>query len=190
IIATVDATPPNGDNGHYAMLARNTTGSTMIGAGSFDHTSPTFTLVRTSNFHDSVRMVASDLPAGVTASVTNGTETSQVTLTPSAPSPIGTFRITLTATSIPSLGTQVFTATLHFWLTIYTPPGFSLSLSQSAGSAPRGAQVTTQVRQAALEGLSDLASIAVGALPAGVTATLSSASISSTAPVTLPLQTS
>jgi hypothetical protein len=185
VVATVDEVPPKGTGGDFTMLASSTAGSAVIGVTGVDSAGPSTFVVRDSGFNDPVRFTsASGVPPGVTAQLGTGAR-----FTPSATSPLGTFRITLTAANVPEHGVPS-TVTLHYWLTIAEPPGFTLSLDPAGSQVARGGSVTTVVRQSALEGRSDTADLLVGALPPGVTAALPAPTVSSTAPATLTLHVS
>jgi hypothetical protein len=185
VVAAEDEAPPKGSGIDFTMLATTTAGSAVIGVDGVDSAGPSVFVQRDPGFNDPVRFVsATGVPEGVTAQLGTG-----VTFTPSATSPLGTFRITLTAANVPQHGPPS-KVTLHFWLTIAVPPGFTLSLDRAAGQVVRGDSVTTVARQSALEGRSDAANLSVGALPPGVTASLSAPTVSSAAPATLTLQVS
>jgi hypothetical protein len=189
IVAAQTAPGANGSNSEFSMLAHNTTGSAIIGGGG-GYAEPRFSLKRHPTFNGTVRMTANDLPVGVTATVLGGTTTHSVKLTPSASSPTGTFRVTLTAVSVPVRGAPAPPVTLHYWLTIVAAPGFSLSLFTPAGTAPRGGSTSTVVRQTVQAAAAEYADLTVSGLPAGVTAFFSSTQVSSTAPSTLAFTTS
>jgi hypothetical protein len=141
---------------------------------------------------DDVRLTAVDLPPGVTASssVTGGCcNWGTVTLTPSSSTPTGTFRISLTGQSVPAHGPSE-TVSIPYWISIYRAPGFTLSVTPATDTAGPGAPITTTVSESSIEGITGDADVTVGSLPAGVTASLSSSTLSPSRPVTLTVSAS
>jgi uncharacterized membrane protein len=174
IAVTIAAAPPTPD--FSLAVAPATLGLTVGAAG---HT-VAVTANALNGFTSRVSVSASGLPAGVTASPSTLTLTpgiaQNLTLTAGTNAKAGTATITLTGTS----GSLTQTATVTITINAAAPaPDFSLtvapaSLSLTAGSTGKSTSVTAN----ALSGFTGSVSVSLSGLPAGVTPSPSSLTLS------------
>ena len=141
--------------------------------------SSTITVHGLNNFTSSVALSASGLPAGVTASFSpaSTTSTSILTLTTSATATVGPATVTITGVS----GSLTHTTTIA--LTVTPAPDYSLSATPV--SVVQGNSGTTTTTVLDLNGFNGAVNLAISGLPAGVTASFSPASTTSTSILTL-----
>jgi len=134
-------------------------------------------------FSSSVPITISGLPAGVTANPSSLTLTpgtaSELTLTASAGTAAGSATVTLTGTS----GGQTNTASLALTVAPPSQPDFALALSpQSMSLTIGGVGEPVQLTASALNGFSGTTNVSLSGLPAGVTASPTTLSLSPGAP--------
>ena len=143
-------------------------------------TTSMISVVPQNGFTGSVLLTASGVPAGVTASFSSASTTTMsiFTLTAGSAAVAGTSTITITGTS----GSLRNTTTIG--LTVIAP-NFSLSISNSALSLPRGFAVTTGVSIGAVNGFTGNVHLVASGLPTGVTAAFSPASTATASQLTL-----
>jgi Pro-kumamolisin, activation domain len=159
----------------YSLSSTPSSVSVVAGASG----SSTVTVTGLHGFTGSVALSASGLPAGITASFSPASTTgsSTLTLTAASTATVGPATVTITGIS----GTLTHTTTVA--LTITPPPDYSLSASPV--SVIQGNSGTSAIAVAALNGFSGLVNLTASGLPAGVTASFSPASTSSTSILTL-----
>jgi len=153
--------------------------SLSLGAGS--SSSSTISVVPVNGFNSSVALTASGLPSGLTASFspTNTSGSSILTLTSSTSAPAGTYPIVINATS----GSLSTSTTLQ--VTILSP-SFSLSSSSSSVRlAVGGASSTVTIGLVSPANLAGSVVLNISGLPAGITASFSPVSTTSTSALTL-----
>lgn len=158
------------------------TGSGSITAGGTSSFS--VTVGRSGSFSGSIDLSVEGLPSGVTASVSPasvvaGATTATVTLTALPAAAATTATLTVRAK-----GSGVTDATSTYALTVQAAAasgGFSLSLSPASASITAGTLgTTTTVTIARTGSFTGAVNLSVGGAPAGVTTTLSSASVAGT----------
>ena len=139
----------------------------------------TITVNGLNNFTGAVNLVASGLPAGVTASFSpaSTTTTSILTLTASGAATVGPATITITGTA----GSLTHTTTVT--LTVTPSPDYSLSASPV--SVAQGASGNSTITVTSLNHVTGAVSLVATGLPAGVTAFFSPASATTTSTLTL-----
>jgi hypothetical protein len=155
--------------------------STLSVAQGSDNTS-TITVNPTGGFADSVALVASGLPSGVTASFnpTSTTGASTLTLTASSAATAGPATVTITGTS----GTLApETATIN--LTVTPPANFTLSAAPSTLSIAQGSSIPSTITVNPTNGFTGSVSLATSGLPAGVTASFNPTTTTSASTLTL-----
>ncbi|GAA1948785.1 carbohydrate binding domain-containing protein [Kitasatospora viridis] len=143
----------------------------------------------TSGSAQSVALSVSGAPAGVTASfspasVTAGSSSTLTLSTTSAVAP-GSYPLTITGTAASGSHTATYTLTV----TGSTANDFSLSASPASGSVQAGAGATATVSTAVTSGSAQSVALSVSGAPAGVTASLSPASVTAGSSSTLTLST-
>ncbi len=123
-------------------------------------------------FNGSVKLAASGLPSGVTASFSPATATgsSTVTFTASTSAAAGNATATITGTS----GT--LSASTSIALSIAKPPSFTLSLSPTSLSLAQGASGTTTLTLTPQNGFNSPVLLGVSGLPIGVTPSFTASS--------------
>jgi hypothetical protein len=141
----------------------------------------TITVTPLNGFTGAASLATAGLPTGVTATFSPASisSTSTLTLAASASASIGTATVTITATS----GNISAKATLA--LTVAAAPSFKLGAAPASLSMTQGTSGSSTITVTPLNGFTGAASLAIGGLPTGVTATFSPASISSTSTLTL-----
>jgi hypothetical protein len=141
-------------------------------------------------FSANVSVTIAGLPAGVT------TQPSSITLTPGTAAtltltaPQGTAAASSTATLTGTSGSLTHTASLAINVTTppSTQPDFSLAVTPASLSlTPGGAGKPVQLTEAALNGFTGTASVALGGLPAGITANPASLSLTPGTPQSVTL---
>lgn len=133
-------------------------------------------LTRTGNFQDAVSLSLEGAPTGVTAefspaSLSGQQSTSTLTLRANTSAATGTFTLTVVATS----GSIRRTAQLN--LTVAVAPDFTLSLSSSDITLPRGGQTTLTITLTRIGGFAQPVTLSISGLPAGVTASFNPSTI-------------
>jgi len=136
--------------------------------------SSTVTISTIGGFNSAVTLTTSTLPAGVTASFSpagniSGAGSATLTFAVSASTATGTYLITVTGTS----GTTKQTTTVN--LTVTPLPSYSLSASPSAVSVVEGGTGSSTISVAVIGGFNSAVTLTTSTLPAGVTASFSSA---------------
>jgi subtilisin family serine protease len=116
--------------------------------------------------------------------VTGGTGSAQLTITPSAGLPPGTYPITVTAAG--GEVSHAATATL----VVSAPADFGISPAKTSASVVAGGSVTTTVSVTALNGFTGTVGLTVSGAPSGVTATFSPASVTGSGSSTLTVTAS
>ncbi len=142
-------------------------------------------------FSANVQVVLTGLPNGVTV------QPSSITLTPgsaaplSLTAPLGTAPATATATFTGTSGGLTHTASLAVTVTAPPPPpqpDFSLAITpQSLSISPGAAGQPVQLSATALNGFSGNVSVALSGLPAGVTASPATLSLTAATPQSVTL---
>ncbi len=137
------------------------------------------TITRSNGFAGDVTLAASGLPTGVTASFApatlTGTATSStMTLTVAASAAAGTSPVTVTASGT---GVAAQTATVGLTITAATIPAVSLTATPASLSVTVGQSGISTLTVARTGGFSGAVVLAVSGAPAGVTPTLSAASL-------------
>lgn len=167
VALTVTAVPS------IAITANPTTISLAAGAT----ITSVITLART-NFTADVALAATNLPTGVTAAfspatLSGGTLTSTLTLTAAANASLLTQNITVTAS-----GTGVSNATAILATTVTAAQSYTLAAT--AATVQQGATGTSTITVTRTGGYAGAVTLTVGALPTGVTATVSPSSVTGT----------
>ncbi|HJZ88667.1 MAG TPA: hypothetical protein VKN99_26015, partial [Polyangia bacterium] len=145
----------------------------------------------TSGSSETVDLSVGGLPGGVTASfspaqVSSGGSSTLTVTTTSAATP-GTVTLIITGTA----ASGSHTATADLTVTPPPPPDdFSLSISPTSATVLAGGTVTYTVSTAVTSGNSELVDLSVSGLPSGVTASLSSTSVTSGSSATLTVSAS
>jgi pre-peptidase len=188
---TVTGTAPSAT--HSVVVALTITGSPdftvavspasqSIVAGS----SATYT-VATSALNGSTQSISlsvAGLPAGATGSFSPATVTaggsSTLTVTTSTAAPATTFTVTGTSTTTHS-------ATASITVTGSLPPDFSMAIAPASQAIAQGASGAYTVSTAALNGSTQSIALSVSGLPAGVTGSLSPATVTAGGSATLTL---
>ena len=149
----------------------------------------TITITPQNGFSGSVKLVASGLPTGVTASFNPVTvaagSTSTLTLKASATAATGTFTVTITGTSGKLTNATTIT------LTVNKPLGnFTLNASPAALTVARGSSKTSTITVVPTGGFSGNVTLSTSALSTGVTASFSPNPATSTSTLTLTVSSS
>ncbi|HKW76663.1 MAG TPA: protease pro-enzyme activation domain-containing protein [Terriglobales bacterium] len=145
-----------------------------------------FTIVPVNGFTGTVNFSVSGLPGGTTASfnptsvVTSGTTT--LTITTSGTTPLGSFPLTVTASS----GKIGRTATVTL---IVANPDFSLAATPSSQTVIQGNSASYSITQTAINKYAGTVSYSVSGLPAGASASFTPASIATSGTTTLSVST-
>lgn len=132
----------------------------------------------TNGFSAPVALSITGLPTGITAGFSSntfaapGTGTSTLTLSALGSVTPGQYKLVVTGTG----GTVA--QSVNLLLTVVGVPGFTLKTDVSSLSLTAGAAFSTTVSVVAQNGFNSTVNLSVGTLPAGVTATLSSNTIS------------
>ena len=135
-------------------------------------------------FSAAVSLAASGLPSGVTASFSpaSATTTSTLTLLASSSALSSTSTVTITGTS------GSLTTTTRIALTVTAPASFTLSAMPATLTAAKGSIVTSSIAINAINGFESAVSLSASGLPAGVSASFTqpSATTTSTLNLTVP----
>lgn len=137
--------------------------------------STSFTITALNGFTGTPALTIGALPAGVTATFTGVT----LKITASATATLGAAPLTITATA-GSLSAQATVA-----LTVSAAPGFSLSSSSTNVNVATGGSGTTTITIAPRAGFTGAVALTATGLPAGVTASFSPASATTSSTLTL-----
>lgn len=154
------APPPD-----FTLVASPSTASAAQG-GSVSYT---VSVSPQGGFDEDVALSVSGLPAGATGSfvptvVAGGSGSSQLTVTTSPSTPIGSYPLTITGTG----GSESRIASVT--MVVDPPPDFALGASPPSASTPAGGAVSYTVAVTAVNGFSDDVALSVAGLPAGATA--------------------
>ncbi|HLJ25834.1 MAG TPA: glycoside hydrolase family 6 protein [Candidatus Angelobacter sp.] len=163
----------------FSLSANPTTVSVVQGGVA---ASSTITVTPLSGFTGTVALAASGLPTGVTASFspTSTTGTSTVTFTASSTATLGAATITVTGTS----GTLSHSTTIALTVT-NNQPSFKLTAAPAALTLAQGGSGSSTITVVPVNGFTGTVTFgAVSGLPAGVTASISPASTTTTSTVT------
>jgi hypothetical protein len=130
------------------------------------------TLTSSNGFAGNVSLSLGALPAGVNATfnanpITNGSGTSNLTVTTSAGTPPGTYPLTMTGTS----GSLTHSVTVTLVVNAVPTPDFSLSATPASQTVVRGNGTSYTLTVTPSNGFAGNASLSLGALPAGVNPT-------------------
>jgi uncharacterized membrane protein len=145
----------------------------------------TSTVNAVGGFTGAVTFAASGLPAGATASFSptsvSGSGSSTLTVATTASTPVGTYPITITATS----GSLQHTAQVTLIVNATGTGDFSLTETPAAQTISQNAYTTYKATVAALSGFKGVVTFAASGLPTGATATFSPSSITASGTTTL-----
>jgi len=143
----------------------------------------TITVTPVNGFNGSVSLSASGLPSGVTASFNpaSTTSTSTLTLTASGTATTGTVTVTVTGTS----GSLTHTTTITLTVNPVPVPDFGLSASPASLTVTQGNSGNSTITVTAINGFNGSVALSASGLPAGVTASFSPASTTTTSVLTL-----
>src|SRR3989442_1734520 len=168
----------------YSVSLNPTSGSVVQGSG----TTSTVTVSLVSGTTQTVSLSTSISPSatGLTATVNptsgNPTYTSTLTISTTTSTLTGSYSITVTGTSGSLSHSAIYSLTV-------TAPGtggdFSISASPSSVTLIRTSSTSTTITITALNGFSGTVSLSTGALPSGVTASFSPASVTGSGTSTL-----
>jgi hypothetical protein len=151
-------------------------------------TSYTINVAGSNGFTGTVGLSVSGLPQGAAASfnpnsiTTSGSST--LTVSTSSTTPVGSYPLTITATS----GSLVHTATTT--LVVNAPADFSVSAAPASQSVTQGNNTTYTVNVAASNGFAGTVGLSVTGLPQGATGSFSPSSIATSGSSTLTVNTS
>jgi hypothetical protein len=139
-------------------------------------------------FSSSVQVTIAGLPAGVAAQPSTLTLTPGTAATISLTAPTGTAAAMATATLTATSGTLTHTASLPITVVVGTTPDFSIAATPASLSlTPGGTGQPVQLAATALNGFTGSINIAISGLPAGVTATPASLSLTAGTPQSVTL---
>jgi hypothetical protein len=171
VTLTVTGPPPPPD---FSLSAS----PTSVTAAQGNSANTTITVTPQNGFSSAVDLAISGLPPDATASFNpaSTTSTSVLTLTAAATTPTGTYQVTVTGTS----GALTHTATVTFVVTAPVPAGFSVSASPASLTVQHGKNGTYTVTITRTGGFAGAVALSVSALPSGVTAAFSPASVTGT----------
>lgn len=162
--------------GAFTLSLAPTTLSIVAGANS----TSTVTIARTGTFTGPVNLAISGLPAGVTATLSDATVTgtsSTITVSVAAGTAASSGTISITGTGT---GVANQTVSLGVTTTVAATGSFSLSLAPATLSIAAGASNTSTVTIARTAPFTGAVNLSVSGAPAGVTASLSSTSVTGT----------
>jgi len=168
----------------FAMSATPSSQTTQAGTG----TSFTASIIPLNSFTGVVTLTASGLPTGVTASflpsTVSGSGNSMLTLTALTSTAAGTYFIGVTGTD----GTLVHTMNISLTVTpAAATADFSIGATPSSQSVQAGGATTFSATIAPLNSFTGAVALSTSALPTGVTASFSPASITASGSSTLTL---
>jgi hypothetical protein len=140
-------------------------------------------------FSSNVQVTIAGLPAGVTAQPSTLTLTPGTAATLSLTAPVGTAAAVATATLTGTSGALTHTAPLAITVVVAAlSPDFSLAITpQSLSLTPGGTGLAVQVAATALNGFTGSVSVALSGLPANVTASPASLSLTPGTPQSVTL---
>jgi kumamolisin len=140
----------------------------------------TITIARQGGFQGTVALVASGLPAGVTASFSpaNAIGSSTLTFTATNSAALGTSTVTISGTSGSLSGTSAIS------LTVSAAVGYTIAPSPASLSFVQGSKASSTLTVAAQSGFKGTVAFSVTGLPTGVTAAFSPASTTHTTTLT------
>jgi len=170
----------------FTLSANPTSRSVTVGGS----TSYTVSIGALNGFSGTVALSVSGAPAGATATLsptsvsTSGSSTLSVTTSNSTAT--GPYTLTITGTS----GSLTHTASVALQVNPIQPPDFSVSGSPSSLTVTSGNNTSSTVSVGVVNGFSGAVALSVSGAPAGVTATLSSSSVSAPGSATLTITTS
>jgi hypothetical protein len=173
-IASKAAPPPPGD---FSIVAEQTSLSVTDGTSAADTVDTTIT----TGASETVSFSASGAPSGVTvsfspSSVSSGAST-VATVNATAAAAAGTYTVTLTGTAASGSHSTAVSLTV---VALPPPPNdFSIGLSASSLTVTDGTQATDTVQTAVTSGSAETVTLTASGAPAGVTVSLSPASIAS-----------
>jgi hypothetical protein len=170
-LTTIVLTPSSGTvTPSYTVAASPSSLSLAQGASG----AATIAVAPSGGFTSAVSFAVSGVPSGVTASFSPASTTGSTTLNFSVGSAAkaGTSVMTVTGTS----GSLSATTTVALTVTATPTPGFTLSDSPGSLALAAGGSATSAITIARTGGFTGAVSLATSGLPAGVTASLSTAS--------------
>jgi subtilase family serine protease len=159
----------------FTLAASPTAVSVVVGSSG----TATVTTAVTGGFSSAVALTASGAPTGVTVSFSPasipvpGSGTSTVTLAVASTTATGTYSITVTGTG----GGLTESATISLTVTAVATPAFTLTVSPTAVSVAQGKSGVSTLTTAVSGGFNAAIALTTSGAPAGVTASLSPASI-------------
>ncbi len=182
LVITITAAP------NFTLTANQSATSIQVGQGTV---STIYTVSNLTNgFNGTVTFSIAGLPVGVTSAFSvptlaaPGTGTSTLTLTPSATVTPGQYKLTITAAGL------TVSQSSSLLLIVLGAPGFTLKTDVSSLALRAGAVFITNVSISALFGFNSPVTLSLGAVAPGITATLSSSTLSgATGTATLTIQT-
>jgi len=130
----------------------------------------TITVNRLNGFTGTVAFTASGLPTGVTSSFSSA---GVLTLAASSTAPAATSTVTVTGTS----GSLSHTTTITLSVSATAAPDFNLSASPSSLSIGQGSSGTSTITITPANGFTGTVALAASGVPAGVTASISTARV-------------
>ena len=145
----------------------------------------TLTTVALYSFSGAVALKATGQPTGATVSfsptsiASPGSGTSTMTVTVPSTVTAGSYTLTITGSGTSSGSSTAVSKTTTVALTVKPAPTFALTLSPTALSIAEGTSGTSTATIAGANSFSSAVALTLGTLPTGLTASLSSASISS-----------
>jgi uncharacterized membrane protein len=165
----------------YSLSASNPAPSVVQSAS----TTNAIAITRKAGFSSYVALTVSGLPNGVTGtfSPASAYSSSNLTFAATSSAPLGTYPLIVTGT----VGT--WSATTAISLTVNPAPSFTLASAQSTLSIVQGTKGTSVFTLTPLNGFNKTATLAIGGLPTGVTASFSPSSIGTTSTLTLTAST-
>lgn len=191
-VGLTDVTAIAAGQSHYLALVKppftvrlSPAGGTLAAGGDI---STQVSLASAAGYTGTAELAVSDLPPGVTATLTSATigvgSPSTITFHNPAGGPAGTYPITVTATD-KAAAVTVQAAT--YQLTVTPAGNFKIALNPASGTVTPGASTTTTVHLVPFNDLSGTATLSAQGLPAGVTATFTPGTVSARNPATLTL---
>jgi len=176
----------SGGTGDFSLAASPS--ALTVTAGS--STSSTVNVGATGGFSAAVALSVTGAPAGVTATLNptsvSGSGSSTLSVSTSSSTVAGTYTLTITGTS----GSLSHSASVTLTINPQPVPDFSLTASPSTQTVTAGNGTSYTATVSAINGFSGAVALGVSGAPAGVTATLSPASVSGSGTSTLTITTS
>ncbi len=169
----------------FSLSATPSTHTLVIGQS----TSFSVSVAALNEFTGTVALTASGLPAGMQASFSpasiSGSGTSTLNVSTNNTAVAGTYTLTIAGAS----GSLSHTATVSVTLTAPPPPDFSLSASPSSQTVTAGNSTSFTVSVAAINGFTGTVALGESGMPAGMLASCSPASITTSGSCTLNVST-